>query len=201
MHDVDHVTSRFSGSSMSMVLKTGGHHVLVQIRYGTSVDTVEVFDHQNGTFQIAHQTTHAGSYSLSVTVDSMMLDIGGSAKFAVLPSVIDPAATLVEGLNARHFRAGSVGRFIVTAADAHHNRLTTGAQQFAVGMRSEKDTDVEVQVNDNKDGSYEAIFTATVAGKHFVAVRLGDAELPHSPFDMDVLSARVLFSIGPSAAC
>ena len=165
--------------------------MLAQIRHGSKLETPQVVDHHNGSLEVVYETKRAGTYDMSVTIDSVDLNIHGASTIQVFPAAVDPAATVITGLSSIPFRAGSLSRFRLHAADSHRNMIQAGGHEgFSVSISSESKSEVKVDVVPEADGAYAAVFTGTLASKHTVAVRLAGAELPQSPFDLDMLAAR-----------
>lgn len=140
---------------------------------GPDVGDVKVTDNGDGTYSVEYNANAPGDYSINCTLD------GDSIRdMPVNVKVIEGADASLSG----------VARFTLTvqARNKSGENKTYGGDRFEVGVRAPSDADIDVESNDNNDGSYTASYTLEGTGKFTVTVKLNGKHVAGSPFHHDV---------------
>ena len=118
----------------------------------------EILDNQDGSYRASYLTTSAVRMTLAVKIKGVSV---GNSPYTVdvVPGVIHPPSTLIEGEGLRHGFASTEATFTIRPVDAYGNKLTTGGEHFTVTL-SEVDGSKphQVVVRDTGDGSYTVIY-------------------------------------------
>jgi adhesin/invasin len=125
-----------------------------------------VVDHGNGTYTATFTGTIAGSNTITATIDGTKVTSAASA-VKVVPGLVSPAASTVS-ISSATVKAGTAITVTLQARDAAGNKETAGGQQVLFYLGNGGGTGTFSVVKDNKNGTYTATFTGTLAGTNTV---------------------------------
>ena len=190
---LDIVTPRIavSGSAVVIELRTQYKRKNMKVQ-AVSRDTgahhkVKIDKITSGHFKIVFQPKELGVHLVHVLVKDRPID--GSPFIVRYVEASDQANIVISGLEARVFvgeattftidtRGAGLGDLTVTPSISMSTLNTIGASQE--DLRS-------VRLFHNRDGTFSAIFTPSMAGEESIDVRFAGAPIPGSPFPVSVL--------------
>jgi hypothetical protein len=148
--------------------------------------TGNVKDNKDGTYDVDYQPKGSGDFSLDVTLG------GAHIKDAPFKVKVDPGKavagnTVAEGDGLKQVVAGETGKFVVTTKDHNGNVLLVGGNDVKGALTGVEA--VQVNVVDNKNGTYDGAYVPKKVGAYKLALTLGGANIASSPFDVKVIPA------------
>ncbi|BFZ10498.1 hypothetical protein BsWGS_13537 [Bradybaena similaris] len=156
---------------------------------GPGESPVQVKDNKDGTFEATYVPTAPGNYYVNVTHG------GRPIQETPFKASIQPAGQKISNVKAYGpgLTGGETDKPAVFTVDTKAEK-TPGA----VAVTVEGPTKPPVQIKDNKDGTFEVTYVASVSGDYYIVVTHGDRPIQESPFKATVqLSARGVRAYGP----
>ena len=160
----------------------GGEKFDVKIS-GPSEATVSFnyVDNENGTYTVTYQPKEYGDHKVSIQLRDTHIK---SSVFTVpvIRAGPDPSQTLVYGDGLEKAMVGKPAQFKIESRNKLGNPVGKGGDPFVIAIKGPEDTEVEAQLKDNQDGTYDVTYTPVTVGPHEIAVTLEDAHVAKSPY-------------------
>jgi filamin len=157
-------------------IKRGGQLLRATVTGANNGSSMRVTDNEDGTYTVSYTPTKAGEDRIALVLGGEPLR-GGPDMCRVrpgAPSAAQTSASVEEGV------AGEMTAITVTARDAYRN--PTPGQLDDLGMSVVGVNEgTPLQVTDNRDGTYTATYTPTIAGTDLIAVSLSGGAIRESP--------------------
>jgi filamin len=144
---------------------------------GPTKPKAEIKDNKDGTFEVSYLPTAPGDYAINVTHANR--PIQKSPFKANIKEAIPNVKAYGPGLTEGHAETPAV--FTVDAKDEK--------KPGAVGVSVEGPTKPKPEIKDNKDGTFEVSYVATVAGDYSIKVTHADRPIRDSPFKASIKEA------------
>ena len=108
---------------------------------------------------------------------------------------IEASQSVVEGKGIKEGTVGVEAEFVLTTRNAEGRQCYNRHDSVTVEIRDEQGREcaTEVQINDNKDGSYKISYSPKDQGKYKVTVKVNSKQVLDSPFSIEVK----LFQLSP----
>ncbi|KAG7471858.1 hypothetical protein MATL_G00102500 [Megalops atlanticus] len=150
-----------------------------------------ILDNQDGTYRVSYVPDIAGRYTILIKYGGdetpcspyrvRALPMGDATKCAISVSIGG------HGLGVGVGPSIQIGEQAVLTVDAR----AAGPGQVTCSVRTPDGTEVDVDVVDNGDGTFDISYTAQQAGKYVVCVRFGGQHIPNSPFHVTAVDRPV----------
>uniref|UniRef100_A0A670IU17 Filamin B n=1 Tax=Podarcis muralis TaxID=64176 RepID=A0A670IU17_PODMU len=135
---------------------------------------VDVQDNQDGTYAVTYLPDKTGRYSVGIKYG------GDDIPLSPYRIRVSPAG---DASKCQATECGSVGKhaigFVVDAKSAGKGKVTCT-------VLTPEGTEVEAEVIENEDGTYDIYYTAAKPGTYVIHVRFGGVDIPNSPFTVMV---------------
>jgi hypothetical protein len=168
----------------------GSHAVSVSISIGPSPVVSAILDNQDGSYSMQYTGTVAGIYSVSMIINSAHI-LGSPFSARVIAAAPSATASFLTGSALATMTAGKLATLFINARDSFGNIYDRHLFNLNVMFGS---TDQSSKVAYTSDGTYEAIFTATLSSTYSLSVvfapdALSAAAPTGKPISVDVLPA------------
>jgi len=196
-----------AGETGSLTVQAVDKYLTKQTKFGESLQVKftgpviffvgGVQDNRDGTYVATYSPTIAGFYTVNVVL------VGGDVQNSPLLVEVRPGPvstlSLVQGVQTV-LDAGQIASFVIIARDQYSNLLTTGGDDFNVRITGPEF--VSVELIDNCDGTYIAIYTPTTPGKYVLHVDLKNTEFYTTTIEVGqngggLPNQRFTFASGP----
>jgi len=163
---------------------------------GPSEPKVEVFDNEDGTFDIIWEPTIGGSYTLSVQIEGQpikgspfFVKIPGGPEGSTQPPAKSPsvpsftkckATASGTGLDSSKVKVGDVAIFTLYSKDKNSNPLKIEISLISVKITGPSNPKVELF--DNDDASYDVVWEPSEYGEYNIAISIDNKPISGSPF-------------------
>jgi hypothetical protein len=153
-----------------------------------------ITDNQNGTYSGEVVLTKAGQYELTGT------PMDQRTHFTVVPAAGSGPHSSLSGTGTHEAVAGEDTVLRLTARDVYYNDAIVGGEKLKVlllphGLRQVNEDDIEIEVDDEDDGSYVITYNAKVAMQYSLKVQLDN----HGTFT-DVIGSPSIVTVKPNVA-
>ncbi len=147
-------------------------------------------DNHNGTYTTIFTATTTGT-------NTVIASLGGKVVTSAPPAVtVTPGAVSLSqssiNLATTSLPSGNTAIVTLTVRDANGNQETSGGLSVAFALGSDAAGGTFSAVTDNHNGTYSAIFTATVAGTNTVSAKIGGQVVTST-------SPNVVVTAGPAS--
>ena len=157
-----------------------------------------------GVDQTTKATEHEpeGLPTLTFVPNQKMLKTVNTEEIGTLEILNETNASqsVAEGKGIREGTVGKEAQFVLTTKNAVGRQCYNKHDRVTVEIRDEQGREyaTEVQINDNKDGSYKMSYSPKDQGKYKVTVKVNGKHVLDSPFSMEVklFQLRPVFSFG-----
>jgi len=147
-------------------MPTGGDPFEVQVMGPTGPVPATVRDNGDGTYHVDYEPTDAGVHDISVTLDGV--PIKGSTFHVDIKPGAWPANTSIDKY-----------QFTIVTRDKRNKVKKEGGEKIKVLINRGA---VNVDLKDNRDGTYEATYSLPGKGQYQFNVLLNDQDIKGSPF-------------------
>ncbi|XP_031757111.1 filamin-B isoform X3 [Xenopus tropicalis] len=148
---------------------TGGLGLTVE---GPCEAKIECSDNGDGTCSVSYLPTTPGEYFVNILFEET--HIPGSPFQANVEMPFDPSKVIATGPGLEHGKVGEAGLIHVDCSQA-------GPGNLAVEAVSDSGSKAEVNVQDNKDGTYTVTYVPLFAGMYTLALKYGGEQVPKFP--------------------
>eukprot|EP01114_Cavostelium_apophysatum_P015706 TRINITY_DN433_c0_g1_i2.p1 TRINITY_DN433_c0_g1~~TRINITY_DN433_c0_g1_i2.p1 ORF type:complete len:905 (+),score=297.74 TRINITY_DN433_c0_g1_i2:215-2929(+) len=142
-----------------------------------------VKDNEDGTHRVTYTATISGSYSLEVTLHGHHIS-GSPFELQVEAGEASAPQCSASGSGLAGSVSGKRASFTIEAKDKNGNARTSGGSNFDVKIEGPEQA--KVTVEDNKNGTYDVIYTANSAGTYRTSINLSGVPIGGSPFSVEV---------------
>jgi len=170
-----------AGETGSLTVQAVDKYLTKQTKFGESLQIKftgpviffvgGIQDNRDGTYVATYSPTIAGIYSVNVVL------VGGDVQNSPFEVEVRPGPvstmSLVQGVQT-DLDAGQIASFVIIARDQYQNLIPTGGDNFNVRLTGPDF--VSVELIDNCDGTYIAIYTPTTPGTYILHVDLNNTE-------------------------
>ncbi|XP_032996888.1 filamin-B isoform X3 [Lacerta agilis] len=157
---------------------------------------VDVQDNQDGTYAVTYLPDKTGRYSIGIKYGGDDIPLS-PYRIRVSPAG-DASKCQATGPGiADTVKSGEEVGFVVDAKSAGKGKVTCT-------VLTPEGTEVEAEVIENEDGTYDIYYTAAKPGTYVIHVRFGGVDIPNSPFTVmatDADEVAVLSQEPLNAAC
>jgi len=159
-----------------------------QIKGPSSVQ-VMVGDQGDGTYEISYTPTIVGDYNLSLSVDNQK--IGGKHNpfpFVVVPAGPDGAHSVAHGKGLENATIGDDNHFTIETRDAFNNKIGIGGADVGGNLTNPETGEVvQLEINDNGDGTYHATYPdLQKTGNYELVPTVSGVPIKGAPFHLKV---------------
>jgi filamin len=166
-------------------IPVGGENWEVTVNGPKGAVQPKVTDNGNGTYGVVYVPTEVGKHTVAVQLKGKPIQ-GSPWTVPVDRAPADPTHTKVYGPGLERGVQGEPGVFTIEAYDRLGQRIRTGGDPFQVAVKGPYNRDVDVKVQDNKDGTHTVTYVPIDKGTHTVAVTLNGAHVAKSPYTVQV---------------
>lgn len=146
-------------------IRAGGDSVVVDVSVANSARP-PVTDHGDGTYTASYTPTSTGTDYVAVTINGLPL-VGSPFQSRISSGPTD--ATQSVATVPATGRAGHALNIGLSMRDVHGNEVTHGGQIVQIAVSGANDGQ-SLMLTDNRDGTYSATYTPTVAGRDHVSI-------------------------------
>uniref|UniRef100_A0A670IT81 Filamin B n=1 Tax=Podarcis muralis TaxID=64176 RepID=A0A670IT81_PODMU len=143
---------------------------------------VDVQDNQDGTYAVTYLPDKTGRYSVGIKYGGDDIPLS-PYRIRVSPAGDASKCQATEcgsvGKHANTVKSGEEVGFVVDAKSAGKGKVTCT-------VLTPEGTEVEAEVIENEDGTYDIYYTAAKPGTYVIHVRFGGVDIPNSPFTVMV---------------
>jgi len=180
----------------------GGHQFPVKIAGPNGEVPSTTVDNGDGTYTVSYCPTDEGNHVVHVTHKDQPIQ---KSPFNVYinPARADAVQTLCYGPGLEGGEAHTPAVFTIEAKNKFGDRIYTGGHPFHVNVKDPYDTNLIVDLHDNKDGTYTVTYNPSEPGDHVVEVTLNRAQVAKSPYHVpigensDLPSPMLSYAAGP----
>uniref|UniRef100_A0A8U7NN68 Filamin B n=1 Tax=Corvus moneduloides TaxID=1196302 RepID=A0A8U7NN68_CORMO len=148
---------------------TGGLGLTVE---GPCEAKIECSDNGDGTCSVSYLPTKPGEYFVNILFEEV--HIPGSPFKADIEMPFDVSKVIATGPGLERGKVGEAGLLNVDCTEA-------GPGDLRVDMVSDTGSKAEVQIDDNKDGTYVVTYVPLSAGMYTIKMRYGGEQVPKFP--------------------
>ncbi|XP_007425313.1 filamin-B isoform X2 [Python bivittatus] len=148
---------------------TGGLGLTVE---GPCEAKIECSDNGDGTCSVSYLPTKPGEYLVNILFEEV--HIPGSPFKADIEMPFDVSKVLATGPGLQHGKVGEAGLLNVDCSKAGPGKLDMEAV-------SDSGSKADVEVKDNKDGTYTVTYVPLIAGIHTLKMKYGGEPVPNFP--------------------
>ncbi|XP_060095709.1 filamin-B isoform X3 [Heteronotia binoei] len=148
---------------------TGGLGLTVE---GPCEAKIECSDNGDGTCSVSYLPTKSGEYLVNILFEEV--HIPGSPFKADVEVPFDASKVVATGPGLEHGKVGEAGLLNVDCSEAGPGKLDMEAM-------SDSGSKADVQVQDNKDGTYAVTYVPHSAGMHTLQMKYGGEPVPNFP--------------------
>ncbi|XP_066182806.1 filamin-B isoform X4 [Sylvia atricapilla] len=153
---------------------TGGLGLTVE---GPCEAKIECSDNGDGTCSVSYLPTKPGEYFVNILFEEV--HIPGSPFKADIEMPFDVSKVIATGPGLERGKVGEAGLLNVDCTEA-------GPGDLWVDMVSDTGSKAEVQIDDNKDGTYVVTYVPLSAGMYTIKMRYGGEQVPKFPVRVKV---------------
>eukprot|EP01123_Difflugia_compressa_P016275 TRINITY_DN999_c0_g1_i1.p1 TRINITY_DN999_c0_g1~~TRINITY_DN999_c0_g1_i1.p1 ORF type:complete len:746 (+),score=196.58 TRINITY_DN999_c0_g1_i1:57-2294(+) len=163
----------------------GGHQFPVKIMgpHGEVPSSTE--DNGDGTYLVSYCPVDEGNHVIQVTHKDQPIQRSPFNVY-INPSRADPIQTRCYGPGLEGGEAHKPAQFTIEARNKLGDRLHNGGHPFHVTVKDPYDTNLIVDLHDNKDGTYTVTYNPSEVGEHVVEVTLNKAQVANSPYHVGI---------------
>lgn len=157
-------------------IKRSGQLLRASVTGANDGSSMRITDNEDGTYTASYTPTKAGEDRITLVLGGEPLR-GGPDVCHVRPGPPSPAQTsaaVAEGI------VGQMTVITVTARDAYRNPTPGRLADLAMSVAGANEG-TPLQLTDNRDGTYTATYTPTIAGTDLIGISLGGASIRESP--------------------
>lgn len=133
---------------------------------------IECSDNGDGTCSVSYLPTKPGEYFVNILFEEV--HIPGSPFKADIEMPFDVSKVIATGPGLERGKVGEAGLLNVDCTEA-------GPGDLRVDMVSDAGSKAEVQIDDNKDGTYVVTYVPLSAGMYTIKMRYGGEQVPKFP--------------------
>ncbi|XP_039204026.1 filamin-B isoform X4 [Crotalus tigris] len=148
---------------------TGGLGLTVE---GPCEAKIECSDNGDGTCSVSYLPTKPGEYLVNILFEE--IHIPGSPFKADIEMPFDISKVIATGPGLQHGKVGEAGLLNVDCSKA-------GPGKLDMEVISDSGSKADVEVNDNKDGTYTVTYVPSNAGMHTLKMKYGGELVPNFP--------------------
>uniref|UniRef100_A0A8C4V1W2 Filamin B n=1 Tax=Falco tinnunculus TaxID=100819 RepID=A0A8C4V1W2_FALTI len=153
---------------------TGGLGLTVE---GPCEAKIECSDNGDGTCSVSYLPTKPGEYFVNILFEDV--HIPGSPFKADIEMPFDASKVIATGPGLERGKVGEAGLLNVDCTEA-------GPGDLRVDVVSDAGSKAEVQIDDNKDGTYVVTYVPLSAGMYTIVMRYGGEQVPKFPARLKV---------------
>eukprot|EP00232_Nephroselmis_pyriformis_P030537 CAMPEP_0182870994 /NCGR_PEP_ID=MMETSP0034_2-20130328/10858_1 /TAXON_ID=156128 /ORGANISM="Nephroselmis pyriformis, Strain CCMP717" /LENGTH=427 /DNA_ID=CAMNT_0025003515 /DNA_START=117 /DNA_END=1397 /DNA_ORIENTATION=+ len=174
----------------------------IYVRSGPGTPTFYLNQLGEDLYRVDWLASMSGNYTLQVSVRGFPVK---DSPFVVAAEAAYTCAehTTADGDGLGEVVAGKASTFVIHARDQMENFRVSGGDDFAVSFTGPAKLR-RVELNDNKSGSYDVVYTAVSTGKYRVNVKFKDKHILGSPYEFtvrpDLCCGPKISVSGPGAA-
>lgn len=148
---------------------TGGLGLTVE---GPCEAKIECSDNGDGTCSVSYLPTKPGEYLVNILFEAV--HIPGSPFKADIEMPFDPSKVIATGPGLEHGKVGEAGLLHVDCSEAGPGKLDMEAV-------SDAGSKADINVQDNKDGTYAVTYVPLSAGMYTLKMKYGGEPVPNFP--------------------
>jgi len=163
-------------------ITTGGANITASL-IGPEELVAYIADNHDGTYSVTYTPKLAGSYTFNIKSEGLAIK---NAPFtvSVAPGALDALHSTATGTGTVESPAGKPAKFVVQTKDSVGNNLKVGGLKVHAALTGPKA--INVNIVDNKDGSYSAEYEADQAGVYELQVTVDSKPVKDSPFKVEI---------------
>eukprot|EP01125_Pyxidicula_operculata_P021818 TRINITY_DN8667_c0_g1_i1.p1 TRINITY_DN8667_c0_g1~~TRINITY_DN8667_c0_g1_i1.p1 ORF type:complete len:745 (-),score=216.17 TRINITY_DN8667_c0_g1_i1:63-2297(-) len=159
----------------------GGHSFPVTIKGPSGQVPSVTTDNGDGTYLVKYTPLVDGNHIIEVKYEGENIS-GSPFKVYINPARADPSKCRCYGPGLESGEAHKPAKFTIESYNKNGDRITSGGTPFSVSVTGPFGDPSDVDVVDNKDGTYSVTYMPTDMGDHKVEVKLNNQPVDKSPY-------------------
>jgi len=159
--------------------------------------SIEIFDNEDGSFDIEYTTAKPGDYTITIKIDGehvrkspFKVNIGGgstAARKQEAPVKLAGAKSEASGVGLKGYRikvGGEPALFTVTPKDDNGKALKIDEKQLSITITGP--VPVKAEIFDNTDGTFDVEWSPPKSGEYQISIKVNDNNIKESPFKLTI---------------